>query len=148
MLFSICLLWCWQGEFFQQCRASLVGDILVTLTFDSGVMMLEEIRCWSPLGVKWLINLPWATHDTPAGPAWWCLNVWLGDEMPKEIMNKNQLDCLTLYTQTSVCIFSTMFSTHLLSSWFGKLFNNQGPLQFVIISSILLTLICDSGEIL
>ena len=39
-------------NFFNNLELFLIGDILVTLMFDSGVIMLEEIRCRSLLGVK------------------------------------------------------------------------------------------------
>ena len=57
--FSIHFLRCWQGEFVLQSWVSSVGDyffILLTLMFDSGVMLWGEIRCLSLLGVKGLME--------------------------------------------------------------------------------------------
>ena len=58
---------------------------------------------------------------------------------------------LTLYTLTSVCTFSILFSVHfLMCLCAGKenLFNNQEVLQLTIISFILMTSMFDSGVIL
>ena len=55
---------------------------------------------------------------------------------------------LTLYTLTSVCIFSILSSMHFLCAGKENLFNNQGVLQLIIISFILMTLMFDSGMIL
>ena len=50
LLFSKHFLRCWQGEFFKQSRASLVGEfisfILLTLKFDPGMMSQGKIRCY------------------------------------------------------------------------------------------------------
>ena len=50
LLFSKHILRCWQGEFFKQSRASLVGEfisfILLTLKFDPGMMLQGNIRCY------------------------------------------------------------------------------------------------------
>ena len=50
LLFSKHFLRCWQGEFFKQSRASLVGEfisfILLTLKFDPGMMLQGKIRCY------------------------------------------------------------------------------------------------------
>ena len=46
---------------------------------------------------------------------------------------------LTLYTLTSVCIFSILFSIHFQQADKENLFNNQELLKLVIISSTLLT---------
>ena len=54
MLFSIHFLWCWQGEFVHQelFQLMIISYTLMTLMFDSGVILLGEIRCLSFLGVK------------------------------------------------------------------------------------------------
>ena len=58
------------------------------------------------------------------------------------------MDCLTIYTQISVCIISLLSSKHFLFSDKENLFNNQELLQLVIIFFILMTLMCDLGVIL
>ena len=57
-------------------------------------------------------------------------------------------ELLTLYTLTSVCIFSLQLSKHFLWCWKENLLNNQELLQLVIISFILITLMFDSQVIL
>ena len=57
---------------------------------------------------------------------------------------------LTLYTLTSVCIISTLFSLHSLRYWKlkGSLFNNQEFLWLAIVPIVLVTWILDSGLLL
>ena len=55
---------------------------------------------------------------------------------------------LTLYTLTSVSIFSILFSIHFLRRWLENLFTNQRRFPLVIISFILMTLMWDSVVIL
>ena len=46
-----------RGELVLQSKVSLVIDhlfICVTFKYDSGVILLGEITCWSLLGVKWV----------------------------------------------------------------------------------------------
>ena len=46
-----------RGELVLQSKVSLVIDhlfIRVTFKYDSGVILLGEITCWSLLGVKWV----------------------------------------------------------------------------------------------
>ena len=57
-------------------------------------------------------------------------------------------ELLTLYTLTSVWIFSLQLSKHFLWCWKENLLNNQELLQLVIISFILITLMFDSQVIL
>ena len=52
---------------------------------------------------------------------------------------------LTLYTLTSECIFSILFSIHFLKCQEGEFFNHQELLSVVIISFILVTPMFDSG---
>ena len=54
---------------------------------------------------------------------------------------------LTLYSLTSECIFSILFSIHLLSADKENLFINQEFFKLVIIFYILVTLLHDSGGI-
>ena len=68
----------------------------------------------------------------------------LGAHIKKLILDPD----LTLYTLTSVCIFSILFSIQSLCPSKGNLFNNQEVFQFIIISFILMTLMLDSGMIL
>ena len=54
---------------------------------------------------------------------------------------------LTLYSITSVCIFSILLSRHFLRLWQGE-FVQQSRASLVIISFILMTLMFDSGVML
>ena len=56
-LFSTYFLWYWQGEFIKQSRASLarnhfIYSSLYSSMFDSELILWDEIRCQSLLGVK------------------------------------------------------------------------------------------------
>ena len=63
--------------------------------------------------------------------------------------NNTPLCNLTLYTLTSVCIFSILFSIHFSEGTEKEnLFKNQEPPLLVIISFVLMTLLYDSGMIL
>ena len=56
---------------------------------------------------------------------------------------------LTIYTPTSVCIFSIVLYTFAnVLARRSNLFKNQEVLQFIIISFILMTIMFDSGMIL
>ena len=55
---------------------------------------------------------------------------------------------LTLYTLTSVCIFSILFSIHFLRCWQGEIDPKQELLKLVFISFILFSFMFDSGVIL
>ena len=54
---------------------------------------------------------------------------------------------LTLYTLTSVYLFSILFSKYFLRFWYENLLNNQELREFII-SFILVTLLFDLGLIL
>ena len=73
-----------------------------------------------------------------------------GHNKPRRNKNGSGLGQLTLYTLTSVCIFSILFSILFLRCQQGlnlKEFNNQELLLLVIVFFILVTIMCDSGVI-
>ena len=62
-------------------------------------------------------------------------------------LSKENFYLLALNTLKSVCIFSILFSIHFQKADKENLFNNQELLLLVIISSILMTFMFDSGVI-
>ena len=58
ILFSIHFIMCWQGEFVfnnqEVLQFIIIAFILITLMFDSGVILKGEIRCKSLSGIKGL----------------------------------------------------------------------------------------------
>ena len=77
-----------------------------------------------------------------------CLTIyyWLmRSSVCKKYLSRTQ-NPITLYILKSVCIFSILFSIHVLRCRQGEFV--QELLYVVIISSILMTLMCDSGVIL
>ena len=62
-------------------------------------------------------------------------------------LSKENFSLLALNTLKSECIFSILFSIHFQKADKENLFNNQELLLLVIISSILMTFMFDSGVI-
>ena len=70
---------CRQGEFVKQSRDSsviIISFILITLMFDSGVILKGEIRCWSLSGIKGLSELQGLFSDRWLKKYFLSLNFW------------------------------------------------------------------------
>ena len=68
----------------------IISSILLTLMFDSGVILLREIRSWSLLGVKGLSGLL-VLSSYPTIPCGWLLDARSTDWCPKKIIGNRKL---------------------------------------------------------